>query len=90
MIRRHPPTCVGMSAFYTDCETGAPLFNDRLEVADENDVYFALSSADMQPDVDRLILEICADQRRKGEKLTPLWLRAELDAFQRTRIEEPV
>lgn len=85
MILRHPPAFLGMSAFYTDSETGAALLNVGNELADDNDVYVALSNPELEPYLDRMILEICEDKRRRGEKLTPLWLHAELEAFQRNR-----
>jgi hypothetical protein len=74
-----------MSARFTDSETGDLLVNDRGEIADDNDVHSFMSSPDALPEYDRLTFEMCAEDRRKGEKLPGWLLQAELEAFIRQR-----
>jgi hypothetical protein len=85
MILRHAPAFRGMSEFYTDSKTGAPLVNDCGELADDSDMHRFLSRPDVERELDRLTFEMCAEDRLKGEKLPPWLLQAELDAFIRQR-----
>lgn len=85
MICRHAPIFQGVSAYYTDSETGAPLFNDRGEFADDNDVCRFLVRPDVERELDRLTFEMCAEDRRMGEKLPDWLLQAEMNAFIRQR-----
>ena len=89
MIRRHAPAFRGMPAYYIDFETGAPLFNDRGELATDNDIDRFESRPDVVAEWDRLIFDICTEDRRKGKKLPARLLQAEFEAFQRSRIGEP-
>lgn len=88
MIVRLPPAFVGMPSFYIDDETGAPLFNDRGELANDNDMRRFLGRPEVSRELERLTLEMCAEERRKGEMLPPWLLQAELEAFQRARKRE--
>ncbi len=81
MIRRLAPAFRGMSAFYTNPETLAPLFNDRGELADDNDVDKIESRPDVVAAYDRLALAIAAEDRLMGKKLSDELLHAELEAF---------
>lgn len=85
MIVRHK-LFSGIPAYYTDSETGDPLFNQRGELATDRDVDRFFKQA--EPELDRLTLEMCAYHRARGEKLEQWQLDAELAAFRRTRIME--
>ena len=54
----------------------------RAATARDMNLFFKVA----EPDLDRLTLEMCQDERSQG-KVVPEWLlEAELDAFRRTRL----
>lgn len=82
MIVRHK-LFSGIPAYYTDSETGDPLFNQRGELANEDDVHRSIGQ--VGPDLDRLTLEMCRDEREHGNSI-PMWLnQAESDALERMK-----
>ena len=62
---------------------GTILVNDRDEVATEQDMERFWRMA--EPELDRLTLELCAYERKQGNKIDKWLLDAELEAFNRTR-----
>ena len=80
MIKRIPPAFAGMPAFYIDTE-GSPLVNNRGHLATDRD----FNTSEVETELDRITLEMCAYHRGRGEILEPWQLQAELKAFKRTR-----
>lgn len=74
-----------------------PTFADGVpfcEEAIQGEIYRARRAADdrlyrackrAEPDLDRLTLEMCQTERANGEKLPDWLLKAEIEAFMRTR-----
>lgn len=85
MIKRYKPFA-GLSAFYTDPETGLAVSNNRGEAATDRDVDHFFRQ--VEPDLDRLTLEMCAHERAQGNQLEKYLLDAELAAFKRTRLRD--
>ena len=80
MIRRVPQCFAEMTPYWVD-EDGSPLFNDNMQLATDDDVH----RSGYFTELDRLTLELCAQERGAGQRL-PDWLQeAELAAFQRQR-----
>lgn len=69
------------SAFYGI--DGSMLFNDRWEVATEEEFLRWLDV--VEPELDRLTMEMCKWHRARGERLEEWQLKAEYDSFMRTR-----
>lgn len=57
--------------------------NDGSRFATEQDMEWFWRNA--EPDLDRLTLEMCAAERKAGNKIEPWLLQAEFEAFNRTR-----
>jgi|GEM_PF-5010921 len=85
MIRRHAPPFSGMSEFYTDSETGAPLLNDRGDLANDIDIDRFLSRPEVLQQLDRLTLEMGVEDRRMKKNLSECLIQVEFDAFNRQR-----
>lgn len=73
----------GIEAYYTDPDTGELVTNSRGEPATDQDIdqYFQR----IEPDLDRMTLQMCADYRSRGEPVEQWLLDVELDAFLRTQ-----
>lgn len=71
----------GIEAYYTDPDTGYLVVNSHGEAATDRDMEQHFKT--IEPDLDRMTLQMCADYRNRGEFLEQWLLDAELDAFLR-------
>ena len=73
----------GIEAYYTDPYTGDLVTNSRDEPATDRDIEQYYQAID--PELDRMALQMFADYRSRGEHLEQWQLDAEYEAFMRTR-----